>query len=128
MLTPEQETEVLAEYRRVRSPFKVANNLGFPVQDVWDVIDQNPDAALQSIERWGGDGRPDLRPYFVAKARCAERWDNDDPAVAAARERVCNGTHTMATHRDGGFKFLCSIPLRKKVKPNADYFKPEPAL
>jgi hypothetical protein len=128
LLTPDQEAEVIAEYRRVRSPFKVANNLGFNVQDVWNVIDQNPDAAVANVERWGGEGRPDLRPYFVASARCSERWDNDDPGVALARDRYCAGTHTMATHRDGTTKFLCSIPLKRKVPPQPDYFKPEPAL
>jgi hypothetical protein len=128
LLTPVQVAEVLAEYRRVRSPFKVANNLGFTVQDVWSVIDENPDAAVQNLERWGGEGRPDLRPYFVAQSRCADRWDNDESGVALARERFCAGTHTLATHRDGGVKFLCSIPLKKRVPAQPDYFKPEVQL
>lgn len=128
MLTPDQEKEVLAEYRRVRSPFKVANNLGYAVQDVWDAIDRNPDAAIANVERWGGEGRPGLRSFFVASTRCSDRWDNDDPGVALARQRVCDGTHTMATHRDGTTKFLCSIPLKRKVPANPDYFKPEPCL
>ena len=128
MLTPEQQAEVLAEYRRVKSPFKVATNLGLNVADVWEIIDANPDAAVQSQERWNGEGRPDLRPYFVAQTKCSDRWDNDDPGVALARERVCAGTHTMATHRDGAVKFLCSIPLKRKVRPNPDYFKPEVQL
>jgi hypothetical protein len=34
----------------------------------------------------------------------------------------------MATHRDGAVKFLCSIPLKRKVPANPDYFKPEPTL
>lgn len=124
MLTPEQQAEVLAEYRRVRSPYKVANNLGFDVKDVWSVIDDNPDAAVQNREHSGGQGRPDLRKYFVASTRCAERWDNEEEGVALARARVCAGTHTMATHRDGGTKFLLSIPLRQRVPPQPDYFKP----
>ncbi|WP_037500788.1 hypothetical protein [Sphingomonas jaspsi] len=128
MLTPEQKAEVIAEYRRVRSPYKVANNLGFDVKDVWEVIDENPDAAVQNVERWGGEGRPDLRPFFVASSRCADRWDNEEPGVALARERFCAGTHTMATHRDGSVKFLCSIPLRKKVAAQPDYFRPEVQL
>lgn len=125
MLTPEQEDEVIAEYRRVRSPFKVAKHLGFDVKDVWLVIDANPDAAVQNVERWEGEGRPDLRPFFVAQARCADRWDNDESGVALARERFCAGTHTLATHRDGPTKFLCSIPLRRSVPAQPDYFKPE---
>lgn len=127
-LTIAQEAEVLAEYRRVRSPYKVANNLNLDVKDVWGVIDANPDAAVQNVEHSGGEGRPDLRPFIVAKIRCADRWNNDDPAIAEARDRVCAGTHTMATHRDGGFKFLLSIPLKKPVAPQPDYFKPEVQL
>lgn len=124
-LTTEQRDEVIAEYRRVRSPFKVANNLGFNVQDVWDVIDENPDAAVQNIERWEGEGRPDLRQFFVAETRCSDRWDNDEEGVTLARQRFCDGTHTLATHRDGAVKFLCSIPLRRAIPANPDYFKPE---
>jgi hypothetical protein len=126
-LTPEQEVEVIAEYRRVRSPFKVANNLGFDVTDVWSVIEQNPDAAAQNVERWGGEGRPDLRPFFVAKSRCSDRWDNDDPAIAAARVAYEAGTHDMMTHRDGAFKFLVLKPQRRTT-PRPDYFKPEVQL
>lgn len=125
MLTPEQETEVLAEYRRVRSPYKVANNLSLPISEVWDVIDAHPDAAVQSVEHWGGEGRPDLRPYFVSSTRCSDRWDNDEEGVALARKRFCDGTHTLATHRDGGTKFLVSIPLKRKVPAQPDYFEPE---
>lgn len=128
MLTPEQQAEVLAEYRRVRSPYKVANNLGFDVKDVWDVIDENPDAAVQNREHSGGQGRPDLRPYIVATAKCSERWDNDEEGIVRARARFCAGTHTMATHRDGAKKFLLSIPLRWPAPAQPDYFKPEVQL
>jgi hypothetical protein len=128
LLTPEQEAAVLDEYRRTRSPFKVANNLNLNVAEVWEIIDANPDAAVRNPEHSGGEGRADLRQYFVASARCADRWDNDEPGVKLARDRVCAGTHTMATHRDGSMKFLCSIPLKRSVKPNPDYFKPEVQL
>lgn len=127
MLTEPQKDEVLAEYRRVRSPFKVAKNLGFDVADVWAVIDENPDAAVQNIERWGGEGRPDLREFIVAKSRCSERWDNDDPAIAAARAAYEAGTHDMQTHRDGAYKFLILRPQRRTT-PRPDYFKPEVQL
>jgi hypothetical protein len=118
--------EVLAEFRRVRgSPFKIANNLGLSVATVWAILDANPDAAVQTIERWDGEGRPDLREFFVAKARCADKWDENDDGVQLARDRFCAGTHTMATHRDGSVKFLCSIPLKRRLPPQPDYFKPE---
>jgi hypothetical protein len=128
LLTPEQTTAVLDEYRRTRSPFKVASQLKLNVADVWAAIDANPDAAVRNREHSGGEGREDLRPFFVAQARCHEQWDNEDPGIALARQRVCDGTHTMATHRDGAIKFLCSIPLKRKVPANPDYFKPEPTL
>lgn len=128
MLTPDQKTEILAEYRRVRSPYKVANNLKLDVKDVWAVIDENPDAAVQNQEHSGGEGRADLRRFIVATSKASERWDNDEPGVALARDRYCAGTHTMATHRDGATKFLCSIPLRRAVAPQPDYFKPEVQL
>lgn len=128
MLTPEQEQEVLAEYRRLRSPYKVSNATGFSIADVWAVIDAHPDAVVQNPEHSGGEGRADLRQFFVAQARCSERWDNDDEGIALARQRVCDGTHTMATHRDGAMKFLVSIPLKRRVPANPDYFKPEVQL
>ena len=128
MLTPEQEAEVIAEYRRVRSPYKVANNLGFDVKEVWAVIDANPDAAVQNREHSGGKGRPDLQRYIVASAKAGERWDNDDPSIVLARQKFCAGTHTMATHRDGSMKFLLSIPLRWPAPAQPDYFKPEVQL
>lgn len=128
MLTPEQTADVLGEYRRVRSPYKVANNLGLKVEDVWAVIDANPDAAIQPVERWGGEGRPDLRRFFVAKSKTSERWDNDDAAIQMARDLFCAGSHTMATHRDGATKFLCLIPLKRNVPAQPDYFKPEVQL
>lgn len=128
MLTPEQEAEVIAEYRRVRSPYKVANNLGFDVKDVWAVIDDNPDAAVQNREHSEGKGRADLRPFIMAESKKAERWDNDEPGIQLARARFCAGTHTMATHCDGARKFLLSIPLRQPVPPQPDYFKPEVQL
>lgn len=128
MLTPEQQADVIDEYRRTRSPFKVATTLDLNVADVWAIIDANPDAAVQNREHSGGEGREDIRRFFVASARASERWDNDEPGVALARERVCAGTHTMATHRDGSTKFLCSIPLKRRLPANPDYFKPEVQL
>lgn len=120
----EKREEILAEFRRVKSPFKVAKNLGYDVQVVWSVIDENPDALTVREERFGGEGRPDLRPYIVAKKRSNQSWDNNDPGVAKARARYEAGTHDMMTHRDGGFEFLVSRP-QKRVTPRPDYFRPE---
>lgn len=124
-LTPEQEQEVILEFRRVRSPFKVANNLGFAVEDVWAVVDDNPEARATNVERFGGEGRPDVRQYIVGRIRGIDRWDNDEPAIAQARVDYEAGTHDMCQHRDGAWKFLLSIPLRRRGQARPDYFKPE---
>lgn len=124
MIAPELREEIIAEFRRVRSPFKTAKNLGIDVGLVWDVVDDNPDALSPRVERHGGEGRPDLRPFIVAKKRVGTSWNNDDPLVARAREEYEAGTHDMMTHRDGNFEFLVSKP-QKRVTPRPDYFKPE---
>jgi len=123
-MTPDHAEEILTEFRRVRSPFKVAKNLGFDIETVWDVIDATPDALANHVERYGGEGRPDLRPFIVAKIKSDQRWDNDDPPIAAARAAYEAGTHDMQQHRDGSWKFLLSVPNRRVV-PRPDYFKPE---
>lgn len=129
MLSEEKTKDVLAEFRRLKSPFKVANLLDIDVKEVWAIIDSHPDAAVRHPERHGGEGRPSLRPFFVAKRKTNEAWDNkNDQGCVLARERFCAGTHTMATHRDGSNVFLCSIPLKKRVAPRPDYFKPERPL
>ena len=124
MVSPELREEILAEFRRVRSPFKVAKNLGVEVSVVWEVVDDNPDALSPRAERFEGEGRPDLRPFIVAKKRVGTSWNNDDPKVAQARLDYEAGTHDMMTHRDGNFEFLISKP-QKRVTPRPDYFKPE---
>lgn len=124
-LSPLQRAEIIAEYRRVRgSPFKVAKNLIIPVSVVWKVIDDAPDALSARVERFEGEGRPDLRPFIVAKKKVGTAWNNDEPAVAKARSDYEAGTHDMMTHRDGSMEFLVSKPQRR-VTPRPDYFKPE---
>jgi hypothetical protein len=124
-LSDEQRAEIIAEYRRVRgSPFKVANNLVVPVSVVWVVVGEHPDALSARVERFGGDGRPNLRPFIIAKRKVSTPWDNAEPAIAKARADYEAGTHDMVTHRDGAYEFLCSIP-QKRVTPRPDYFKLE---
>lgn len=123
-LSNEQRTEILAEFRRVRSPFKVSKNLIVPVGVVWSVIDDNPDALSARVEKYAGEGRPDLRPFIVGSKRCGTAWDNNDPAIAKARADYEAGTHDMMTHRDGNTEFLVSKP-QSRVTPRPEYFKPE---
>lgn len=120
----DQREEIIAEFRRVRSPFKVAKNLGLDVKIVWAVVDENPEALSARAERYGGEGRPDLQPFIVGKKKVGTAWDNNDPAIAKARADYEAGTHDMMTHRDGAFEFLVSRP-QKRATPRPDYFKPE---
>lgn len=123
-ITPEKREEILIEFRRVRTPFKVSKNLGYSVEEVWAVIDDTPDALSPRQERFGGEGRPDLREFIVARKRCGTAWDNNSAEIINARAQYEAGTHDMMTHRDGNFEFLVSKPNRK-VTPRPDYFKPE---
>lgn len=117
--------EILAEYRRLKSPFKVATALGLEVGVVWNVIDQNEDQLQPYAERNGGYGRPELAPFMVARRNVNSRttWDNEDPAIAQARADYEAGTHEMTTGRDGAWLILYSIPRRKR-DPRPDYFTP----
>lgn len=124
-LSDDQRAEIIAEYRRVRgSPFKVANNLIVPVAVVWTVVGEHPDALSARIERFEGEGRPDLRPYIVGKKKVGTNWDNTDPAIAKARANYEAGTHDMMTHRDGAYEFLVSRP-QSRTTPRPEYFKLE---
>lgn len=120
----ETEKELLAQYRRTRSPFKAAKALGLSIEDAWAVIEEHKDNEFE--QRHGGAGRPELRPYLVATRGPSERaWNNNDPAVVEARAKYAAGTHTLTTGRDGSVQLLYCIPLRQPSPANKDYFKPE---
>ena len=122
--TPEIIAEVLASYRRLRSPYKVSRECGYDPRMVWAIIDQHAETLSLPQERFGGQGRPDLEAFLVAKIKPGSGgWDNTDPAIAAARQRYCDGTHDMATGRDGGWLLLYSIPLKKTLTARPDFFK-----
>lgn len=124
-LSDDHRAEIIAEYRRVRgSPFKVANNFIIPVSLVWAVVADHPDALSARVERFEGDGRPDLRPFIVGKKKVGSNWDNTDPAIAKARADYEAGTHDMMTHRDGAYEFLVSRP-QTHTTPRPEYFKLE---
>lgn len=122
--SPEAEEVILRSFRKTESPFKVATETGYPIEYVWEVIDDHPEALIEFAERHGGEGRPELLIYRVARIRVSEQWDNSDPAIAQARANLEEGTHTMCTGRDGGWRLLYSIPL-KVPTPRPNYFQPE---
>jgi hypothetical protein len=117
--------DVLAEYKRTRSPFRTAKNVGLDTQVVWDIIEANSDKLSAHPERNGGFGNPKLQPFLVARRQVTSRsWDNDDPKIALARANYEAGSHDMMTGRDGGWLLLYSIPLKRRM-PRPNYFKPE---
>jgi hypothetical protein len=123
--SPEIIEEILYEFKRTRSPFKTAKNVGIDVTVVLQVIDDNTDRIVSGEERWGGEGRPELLKFRVGKRKAASAgWDNTEPAIAEARTKFEAGTHTMCTGRDGAWLLLYSIPLRK-LDPKPGYFLPE---
>ena len=125
-MSPEIIAEILAEYKRCRSPFKTAKAVGVDVAQVWSVIDTNKDKLSTFEERHGGRGRPDMEKHLVATRRATDRgWENSQPEIAAARAAYEAGTHEMATGRDGAWLLLYSIPRRYPVTGRDGYFTPE---
>jgi hypothetical protein len=123
--SPELIEEILFEYKRTRSPFRVSGLVGVDVQTVWAVIEANTDRLSPFAERHGGQGRPEMMKYRVGRRRATDRqWDNDDPYIAMARRLYEAGTHTLGTGRDGAWLLLYAIPQRK-VTPRPGYFRPE---
>lgn len=111
-------------YRRLKSPFRVAKLFNLDVQTVWDLIEEHPERLTNTPLRHGGEGRPDIACYLVAKRRVAdEGWDNDSPEIKQARADYEAGTHDMVTGRDGGWLLMYLIP-RTKIKPRPHYFTP----
>lgn len=125
MITPETKREIITALRKFRSPAKVARHLGLDLRDVLKVSDEIG-GATRSLrpEMHGGQGRPELREFLVARKRAYQPWNNSDPEIARARASYEAGTHTMVTGRDGDWLLLYLIPQRR-VTPRPDYFKPE---
>lgn len=128
-VTPEEEKEILRLYGRLtKSPMKVANKVGVSVADVILTIEKNEEKLGPVPERNGGFGRAEIRPFLAARRRASESvWDNTLPEIATARAQYEEGTHIMATGRDGAYLLLYSIPRKGRPDPNKDYFLPEVA-
>jgi hypothetical protein len=121
---PQVIEEILQSYRRLRSPYKVARECGYTPRMVWEVLDKYQDTITLPRERFGGEGRPEIQKWLVARIKPSPAgWDNDDPKIKEARQRVVDGTHTMATGRDGAWLLLYSIPLAQPGGVQPDVFK-----
>lgn len=123
---PKTVDQVVYEYKRLnRSPFRVSKATGIPVHIVWAIIEENEPLLTSQKEYWGGEGRPELREFTVARRRVsAGQWDNEEPAIAQARADYEAGIIDMATGRDGGWLILYAFP-RKKRDPRPCYFELE---
>jgi hypothetical protein len=127
-ITPEIQSEILAEYAKNPqrfSPFRTAKALGVPIQDVMATVDKSKDLTARMTVRFDGYGRPEMQDYFVARRRAmAQGWDNNEEVIAQARANFEEGTHDMATGRDGPWLILYAIPRRRKT-PRPGYFNTE---
>ena len=127
-LTQEIINEVLATYKRTRSPFKIAQKVGVTVDEVFEVLNNHEEKLTPLPERNGGMGREEMQSFIVARRRVSEtQWDNDSAEIAKARSDYEAGTHIMATGRDGAWLLLYSIPRKGPADPLPDYFLPEVA-
>lgn len=124
-VTPEIEADILRRYDQNPqrfSPFRVAKQVGATMSEVLSVVKKNKD-RIPAGEELGLVARGDLEPYIVASRHASSgSWNNEDVGVARARRLFCEGTHTMATHREGAWLHLCLFPLRRPVKPRPTYF------
>lgn len=66
-------------------------------------------------------GRPDLKPFLVAKKSSTTEWDNELPEIVSARKCFEAGTHTLCTRYVGGTQLLYCIP-QQEVTPRRGYF------
>lgn len=126
-ITPEIRAEVLRRHSRNPrrfSPFRIAHSQGISTAEVLEIIGKNRDSLPNGREHNNGEGREDIQKFFVAKRRASDAgWDNSDPAIRQARADYLAGTHEMATHRDGAWLYLCSIPRQVPRAPlNPRYF------
>lgn len=113
----DETKNILDEYKKCRSPFRVSKAFNLDVQQIWDLIEAHQAYLQYPPERYGGFGRPELRSYLVARRRSrGSRWDNDSPEIKEAREMYEAGTVELATGRDGDWVLLYAIP-RKRTKP-----------
>lgn len=127
-VTPEVKAEILRIYNanpKRFSAFRTAKTVGVGVAEVTALVASLAPRAVAPREHNGGRGRDTLQDFIVARRkRNQARWDNADEGVKLARRRYIAGTHTMATHYDGDYVMLCSIPLSRPQPPLPDDYFP----
>ena len=120
------ENKILITHAKTRSPFKTASICETELQVVFDVLKKNSATGGVAIERHGGNGRPELAPFTVARRRANETgWNNEDKDIAKARAEYAAGRVELATGRDGAWLILYAFPRRRVAKGREDCFKCE---
>lgn len=118
------ERDVREELSKHGSVFKTCRKLGIDnVQYVQGIAndmakEESPDLSDCEFE---GFGDPAKKQYLVARSLATEVWDNGRPEVADARTKFEEGTHIMATGRDGPYVLLYLFPRAVK-DPKPGYF------
>ena len=121
------ERDVREELGKHGSVFKTCRKLGIDnaayVADIANQmkLEESPDLSDCAFD---GFGDPNKRQYLVARSLAVEVWDNSRPEVAEARAKYEEGTHTMATGRDGPYVLLYLFPQAVKT-PRPDFFTPK---
>lgn len=122
-VTPEIEADIMRAYNanpKRFSPFRVAKSVGATMSEVIAVVNRNKDTCPETAT---GVARRELEPFILASRRIMDAgWDNKSEGVLTARRRFEAGTHDMATHRDGGWIHLCSIPLARPRRARPGFF------
>lgn len=113
--------DVKEAYAKTHSIFRVAKTFDITLEKVKDILGDFMPKVSKRESTYGGEGRPELRKYLVASKFVDEQWDNLDISILDARQKFENGTHDMATGRDGDTLLLYLIP-RAKVQPRPNYF------
>lgn len=116
------DLDIKEEYAKHGSRFRTARALGISLDRVDMVIGETAVQPDTKTTTYGGNGRPDIEKYMVARKRAGDEWDNTLPDIAEARKQYEAGTHEMCTGRDGDWLILYAIP-RAVVTPRPNYFR-----
>lgn len=119
------DKDIIEEYAKHKSSYRVARKLGVNIDYVIQVLDdveinKEPDTSKCT---WDGYGDPEKEKWLVARNPATDSWDNTLPEIIDARQKVEAGTHIMATGRDGPYLLMYLFPRMVK-QPQPDYFKP----
>lgn len=103
------------ELRRSQDYSKIARRLGVPIGEVRRI-------DIMENGRFFSLPRPELEKYVVATKHVDDVWDNNDPAIKAARQAYDDGLVEICTGRNGFMLTLYAIPRKEKAVGRMPYF------